>query len=269
MDSTWPHSRLRYIAADKLDSTIDFHGLDVHGPSGHKIGDVDGFIFDAATYRPYYVVVDSGGWFSSRQFLLPIGHAALDDNGRALRTDVEKDAIAKYPAFEKERFGQMSDEELSGFARRTVEACCVKDLTVERAPDAAGPASHELWSHYREPGWWNERFQPSEVGGVAHDEGYVTSRPSADGERRRDDGEWIVARAHVSDVSSEGGSSEYLFPELDGRAQPGDVLDIETGGERTSVEETAEDERRRRDEAETKAADGQTGTGDRDDDGRR
>jgi hypothetical protein len=33
---------------------------------------------------------------------------------------------------------------------------------------------------------------------------------------------------------------------LDGRAQPGDVIGIETGGERTHVGDTPEDEHRRR-----------------------
>jgi hypothetical protein len=39
-------------------------------------------------------------------------------------------------------------------------------------------------------------------------------------------------------------------PHLDGRAQPGDVIGVETGGERTYVGDTAEDENKRRRDAE-------------------
>jgi hypothetical protein len=39
-------------------------------------------------------------------------------------------------------------------------------------------------------------------------------------------------------------------PHLDGRAQPGDVIGLETGGEQTHIGETAEDENKRRIDAE-------------------
>ena len=39
-------------------------------------------------------------------------------------------------------------------------------------------------------------------------------------------------------------------PHLDGRAQPGDVIGLETGGESTHIGDTAEDENKRRIDAE-------------------
>ena len=39
-------------------------------------------------------------------------------------------------------------------------------------------------------------------------------------------------------------------PHLDGRAQPGDVLGIETGGETTQIGDTSEEENERRRDAE-------------------
>jgi hypothetical protein len=41
-----------------------------------------------------------------------------------------------------------------------------------------------------------------------------------------------------------------VSPHDGGRAQPGDVLGIETGGERTSIGDTSEDENKRRENAE-------------------
>ena len=44
--------------------------------------------------------------------------------------------------------------------------------------------------------------------------------------------------------------SDDTSPHLGGRAQPGDVLGVETGGERTYVGDTSEDENKRRKDAE-------------------
>ena len=53
---------LRYVSAGDLDdSTFDFDGLDVKNAEGESLGDVNGFILDADSARPYYVVVDSKG----------------------------------------------------------------------------------------------------------------------------------------------------------------------------------------------------------------
>ena len=43
-------------------------------------------------------------------------------------------------------------------------------------------------------------------------------------------------------------------PHYGGRAQPGDILGIETGGETTSIGETSDDENKRRRDAEKAAA---------------
>jgi PRC-barrel domain protein len=236
MNQAWTNSRLRYIDAEKLEhSRVDFDGLDVLSSSGQKLGDVDGFVYDAETQRPYYVVVDSGGWFRSKQFLLPIGHAALDEERGALRTDIERDAIGKYPAFDPDRFARFTDTEVQAYQREMAEACCAPEGRAEIAADAWG---YDHWAHYRQPDWWDARFQPaSDLGGVAN-------RPVVTGGRREDrdrERERIVARA--------GDDS----PHLDGRAQPGDVLGIETGGERTAIGETTEDENTRRETTERAA----------------
>jgi hypothetical protein len=49
-------------------------------------------------------------------------------------------------------------------------------------------------------------------------------------------------------------ASGDVSPHFGGRAQPGDVLGIETGGEQTHVGETTDDENKRRHEAEKDAA---------------
>jgi hypothetical protein len=51
-----------------------------------------------------------------------------------------------------------------------------------------------------------------------------------------------------------------VSPHFDGRAQPGDVLGIETGGERTEIGDTAEAENERRQTAERAVTDARTGS---------
>src|SRR5512147_738845 len=95
-------SRLRYVDADEVGSeVVNFDGLKVRTPGGDKLGEVDGFILDPDAQRAYYIVVDSGGWFSSRKFLVPVGHARVDGDGDALVLDVARDTISRYPEYDR------------------------------------------------------------------------------------------------------------------------------------------------------------------------
>src|ERR1700712_5109133 len=93
---------LRYVDAGDLDDeTVEFDGLKVRNAQMETLGHVDGFIVDSTTARPYYVVVDSGGWFKSKNYLLPVGHARMDGDNDALVVDLAKDRIERFPGFDK------------------------------------------------------------------------------------------------------------------------------------------------------------------------
>ena len=160
MEYTTYASRLRYLDADDVDdAVVDYDGLDVRGPSNDKVGTVDGFIVDAQAGRVYYVVVDSGGWFRSRRFLLPIGHAVVDPARRALMVDVSRDALSRYPEFDEDRFRQFSDEDLRVFETVLAEACCPG----EPSEDMSVPAwAHGQQRHYNQPAWWKDGAYPRE-----------------------------------------------------------------------------------------------------------
>jgi sporulation protein YlmC with PRC-barrel domain len=49
----------------------DIRGSAVYGPGDEKLGKVDDVIFDSDSGQIKYLVVDTGGWLSSRRFLLP------------------------------------------------------------------------------------------------------------------------------------------------------------------------------------------------------
>jgi hypothetical protein len=167
METSSYASRLRYLDADDVDSSVvDFDGLDVCGRDGEKLGAVDGFIVDLASSRVLYVVIDSGGWFRSRRFLAPIGHAVIDKERTALNLDISKERLHNYPEFEEARFSTFTDADLRTFEAKMSEVCCPEE-TVDGSTESS-PWSFEAHRHYRQPEWWNggghihERLRPVE-----------------------------------------------------------------------------------------------------------
>ena len=157
-------SRLRYLDAEDVDdSVVDFDGLAVRGNDGEKLGDVNGFIVDLASGRVLYLVVDSGGWFRSRRFLAPIGHAVIDQANKTLTLDLSKASLERYPEFEEGRFGEFTDDDLRAFEERMTQACCP-----EEKPEQSNGWAYDTRRHYQQPAWWTggtymyERLRPVE-----------------------------------------------------------------------------------------------------------
>ncbi len=234
--------RLKYVDADDLDDTpFDFDGMSVTNAQDEDLGDVDGFIVDAATGRPYYLVVDAGGWFRSKYYLLPVGHARFDEANERLTADLSRATIERFPGFDRDHFEKLPDADLDRFNEQTALACG------ESATAELGTGSgFDRWSHYRQPDWWTPSQVRSSTATAADiDVTNTRTRPARDVGRPA--AEEVVAREDVA----EGGETS---PHPGGRAQPGDVIGVETGGEQTHVGETSEDENKRRRDAEKDAA---------------
>jgi hypothetical protein len=229
---------LRYLDADDMDDdAIDFDDIDVESPSGEHLGNVDGFIVDSHSGRPYYVVVDSGGWFKSKHFLIPVGHIRFNADDESLVADIGRDRIDRFPGFDKDEFARLSLDDLKRLNDATCAACSIEGVSIVYA--ASEPMS-AAWDRpdFQYPDWW--RAQPSlpdRMGDKAVTTG-AENPPTPVARPERSEAERVVARA--ADPS----------PHFDGRAQPGDVIGVETGGEQTRVGDTAEDENKRRREAE-------------------
>jgi hypothetical protein len=240
-----PRPNLRYVDADDLDTkSMKFDGLEVDSVNGDKLGKVEGFIIDVASGRPYHVVVGSGGWLKHKHFLLPIGHMSLATGNNKLIADVPKDRVEKFPGFDKDEFTELSDDDLKNMNSSMAQACC---------PTESVAVSVSEWDtpHYAYPTWWQAGFYSPDranrtsaniAGATQVTGGGASGRDTAstDAARAR---ELVTAREDTGDTS----------PHLGGRAQPGDVLGVETGGERTYVGDTAEDEDKRRRDAEEAA----------------
>ncbi len=60
-----------YHFNDADEAKGDVRGSKVYGPGDEKLGKIDDVIFDHASGQIQYVVVDTGGWLSSKKFVVP------------------------------------------------------------------------------------------------------------------------------------------------------------------------------------------------------
>ena len=131
--------------------------MDIESPTGEHLGDVDGFVVDASSGRPYYIVVDAGGWFKSKEYLLPVGHAALDADRQVLVTSLGREHVDRFPGFDKDEFEKLSEADIKRFNDDTCIAIAGETIIFPTAEPLA--AAWER-SAYRYPDWWHA--EPSE-----------------------------------------------------------------------------------------------------------
>lgn len=113
-------SSLRYVGADDRSTLRVCHG------ANEDLGRFAGVLVEPPQ-RPRYIVVDGGGLFAHRRYLLPIEDVRYDESARVLRVDVAKDIAERYPSFDPDAFRAMSEGE-----RRTLGAELLKRFP--RAP---------------------------------------------------------------------------------------------------------------------------------------
>jgi len=121
LNSRW--ARLRFLDVDDLDRrALDYTGIRARTASGDDVGTLDGFVVDGASGRPFYYVVDSGGWFLGRKYLVPVGRGRFDPSNRELSFDLTRDQIATYPEFSTSAFMAMSEDETRRYERRVLQS---------------------------------------------------------------------------------------------------------------------------------------------------
>src|SRR5690349_14282848 len=88
-----------YRFAD-LDTDEDIRGAHVYGRDDEKLGKIDDVIFDHTTGNIRYVVIDTGGWLSSKKFIVPPDRlrpsAEHEDDFVA---DLSKEQIESFPPY--------------------------------------------------------------------------------------------------------------------------------------------------------------------------
>ena len=171
-----PRPWLRYVpAADLGDTDIEFDGLNVHNSAGEKLGRVEGFIIDADSGCPYYVSVNAGGWFRSKHYLLPVGHARFDAARQMFLADLTRERIQRFPGFDLDKFEKLSETELEHIDLVTAAVCCPSD-SVKDGTRSWG----DRWTHYRNPDWWQSNYyRPDRAGSRGVTAGAEVGRATA------------------------------------------------------------------------------------------
>lgn len=88
----------------------DIRGANLYGKGNEKLGTVEDVIFDHATSRIQYLVVDTGGWLKSRSFLVPSDRVnAYDADDRDFTCNLTKDEVQTFPEYKDSVIRDESD----------------------------------------------------------------------------------------------------------------------------------------------------------------
>lgn len=106
-----------YRFSDTKEAGSDIRGAKVYGSKDQKLGEVDDVIFDESTGSIVYMVVDTGGWLSSKRFIVPPDEVrpSLQHENDFL-VDLTKEQIERFPPYD----GKMltSEEQWADYERR-------------------------------------------------------------------------------------------------------------------------------------------------------
>jgi len=155
-----PHyGLLREYRFEDLNTEDDIRGATIYGRNDEKLGKIDDVIFDHSTGGIKYVVVDSGGWFTHKKFLVPpqrLQASAEHDGDFAV--NVDKQQIERFPRYKESDLE--SDEQWKGYEKQFDEAWHAGPVQHRKGTDHdITPTPDEM---SEEPGSMGSQLTPSE-----------------------------------------------------------------------------------------------------------
>ena len=103
---------LRYITADQVETPVGRLGdTVVVGPTGDRLGRLDGIVVDPAGRRVPFLVVAVRKRLRTRHYLLPLAPSRIDEQ-HVLHVDVQTDEIDQLPEVPPARIPSFSDDDL-------------------------------------------------------------------------------------------------------------------------------------------------------------
>src|ERR1041385_8924897 len=82
------------------EASEDIRGSHLYGLNDEKLGKIDDVIFDHSTGVIRYVVVDTGGWLTSKKFIVPADRLRSSaEHEDDYRVDVTKEQIESFPPY--------------------------------------------------------------------------------------------------------------------------------------------------------------------------
>jgi sporulation protein YlmC with PRC-barrel domain len=84
------------------DTAEDIRGSKVYGLNDEKLGKIDDVIFDYATGEITYVVVDTGGWLTSKKFVVPVEQLRQSiEHEDDFSVNLNKQQIESFPPYDE------------------------------------------------------------------------------------------------------------------------------------------------------------------------
>jgi sporulation protein YlmC with PRC-barrel domain len=82
------------------DAADDIRGSHLYGLNDEKLGKIDDVIFDHSTGNIGYVVVDTGGWLSTKEFIVPAeGLRASTRHENDFQVNLDKRQVESFPPY--------------------------------------------------------------------------------------------------------------------------------------------------------------------------
>jgi PRC-barrel domain len=99
------------------DATEDIRGSKLYGLNDEKLGKIDDVIFDYFTGLIGYVVVDTGGWLTSKKFIVPADRLRLSaEHEDDFAVDLNKQQVERFPPYNE--LDLESDEQWADYEGR-------------------------------------------------------------------------------------------------------------------------------------------------------
>lgn len=99
------------------DAADDIRGSHLYGLNDEKLGKIDDVIFDHSTCQISYVIVDTGGWLSTKKFILPAQRIRASAKHKDdFEVDLNKKQIESFPPYNETDLE--SDERWSDYEQR-------------------------------------------------------------------------------------------------------------------------------------------------------
>jgi sporulation protein YlmC with PRC-barrel domain len=155
-----PHyGLLRDYRFDDLGTEDDIRGANVYGRDDDKLGKIDDVVFDHSSGEIRYVVIDTGGWFSHKKFLVPRHrlHSSSEHDGD-FAVNLDKAQIEALPRYQESDIE--SEDKWENYEKRYDEAWHAGPVQHRKGSDHdVTPTPEEMPA---EPGSIGSQLSPSE-----------------------------------------------------------------------------------------------------------
>lgn len=164
-------TRLINVGKQPGEAAYELKGYEALDRGGNKLGSVDSVIADADTHEVRYVVIDSGGWFISKQFVAPVGDIGDVNDGERFvvfdRLTKELLGSGSYPRYDEDWWRRADQEQFSS-SEREIARAYEPTRGADQAVDYSGALYHARpWRGEAQMQLLEERLVPQTVPYVA------------------------------------------------------------------------------------------------------